>query len=400
MLASLIPSVALGIAFGTITGVIPGIHVNLVAAYLVAYQGLLSKLLTPLDISCFIVAMASTHTFIDIIPSVFLGAPSSDLAVIALPAHKLVKQGRGYEAVILATLGGLFSLLVLLLLSPLILVSLKFLYKPRLIAYFLLIFVFFFVLHNRTLKKKILAMLIFIVSGSLGLLVLNSGLTKEPLMPLLTGFFGVSLLLRSILFKPRFITSAEAFLDLKKNEWLKCSMAACLAGVITGIMPGIGASQAALIAKTMFRKLSELGYIVVSGGVNTINFSVSLFTFYLLDKMRNGAVVALSKFVPELNLGFFLLLIGTVILSSGIAAVSALVLGRIASELVSKVNYQLLCLVVLSFLMFITIAISGVNGLLVLFVAACVGISTEMLGLPKGLCMGCIMLPVLFYYFI
>ena len=150
----------------------------------------------------FIVSMAITHTFIDFIPSVFLGCPDTDTELSVLPGHDLLKKGQGYQAITLTSYGSLISVFTLILISfPAILIISKiYIFIPFLIPG-LLIFASFFLISRE--KKKFSALLAFLLSGFLGLCVLNLDSLKEPLLPLLTGLFGASMLITSIKNKTR-----------------------------------------------------------------------------------------------------------------------------------------------------------------------------------------------------
>lgn len=117
-----------GAGLGIITGLVPGIHVNNVSIMIVALsaslqlavlsifgdslsEGEILTLIVSLIIGCLI-----THTFLDVIPSVFLGAPDEDMALSVLPGHKLMLEGRGYEAIKCSALGSFGSVLVAMLL--------------------------------------------------------------------------------------------------------------------------------------------------------------------------------------------------------------------------------------------------------------------------------------------
>ena len=91
MLLSFIIALALGIIAGTITGLTPGIHINLVAVILVSASLILP--ISPIILVVFIVAMSITHTFLDFIPSIFLGAPDDDTVLSVLPGHKVTSSG-------------------------------------------------------------------------------------------------------------------------------------------------------------------------------------------------------------------------------------------------------------------------------------------------------------------
>src|SRR3989339_895673 len=69
----------------------------------------------PTILILFIVAMSITHTFIDFIPSIFLGCPDTDTELSILPGHELLKKGEGYEAIMLTAYGSLAAVFILIL---------------------------------------------------------------------------------------------------------------------------------------------------------------------------------------------------------------------------------------------------------------------------------------------
>ncbi len=122
----------LGTAAGVATGITPGLHVNTVAALAMALQGGLVSMATYLfawaspsidDLLLVVAAMVIgnvvAHTFLDYIPSIFLGAPEAETALSVLPGHRMLLQGRGFEAIRLSAKGSMTSaLLSLALILP------------------------------------------------------------------------------------------------------------------------------------------------------------------------------------------------------------------------------------------------------------------------------------------
>lgn len=122
----------LGTVAGVATGLIPGLHVNTVAAFVLALQvpllGLAGELFAwaapaPADLAvmaaALVVGNVVAHTFLDYVPSIFLGAPEAETALSVLPGHRMLLQGRGMEAIRLSAQGsGAAVLLSLLLLLP------------------------------------------------------------------------------------------------------------------------------------------------------------------------------------------------------------------------------------------------------------------------------------------
>jgi TctA family transporter len=73
-----------------------------------------------------IIGNVITHTFLDFIPSVFLGAPEGETALSLLPGHRMMLAGRGYEAVkcsVIGSFGAVIGALALLVPMRLILGS-------------------------------------------------------------------------------------------------------------------------------------------------------------------------------------------------------------------------------------------------------------------------------------
>ncbi|MBS3078041.1 tripartite tricarboxylate transporter permease, partial [Candidatus Pacearchaeota archaeon] len=114
MLLEFILFLLAGIFFGTFTGLTPGIHINLIGGLLISLP-LLN--LNPIYFVIFVTAMAITHTFLDFVPSVFLGCPDTDTELSILPGHQLLKDARGFEAVYLSNIGSLLAIFLLVIIS-------------------------------------------------------------------------------------------------------------------------------------------------------------------------------------------------------------------------------------------------------------------------------------------
>lgn len=71
MFAEILLAILIGSSFGIITGLTPGVHINLVAALLLMISPLLLNYFSPFFLAAVIVAMSIVHTFLDFIPSCF-----------------------------------------------------------------------------------------------------------------------------------------------------------------------------------------------------------------------------------------------------------------------------------------------------------------------------------------
>ncbi len=223
MFLELIICIFIGVGFGIITCITPGVHVNLVSVVLLSLSPMLLKFTSPLALSVVIISMAITHTFLDIIPSIFLGAPESDEAASVLPGHKLLLEGKGYEAVMLTVIGALGGLVLSLLMLPLFVPLAKYLYPilKDYIGYILLAIILFLILRE---KEKLAVSCIFLFSGALGIGVFSLAKLNDPLFPLLSGLFGTSMLLLSIKDNTKIPEQKTSGIEFEKKKGIKASV--------------------------------------------------------------------------------------------------------------------------------------------------------------------------------
>src|SRR3989338_8525236 len=342
MILEILVAIVLGIFFGTITGITPGLHINLVATVLLGVSPLLLPFFPPFSIAAFIIAMSITHTFTDSIASIYLGAPDSDMVMAILPGHKMLLEGRGYEAVKLATIGGVLCLGCMALLSPLLIFLVPRIYEStqQFIGVGLLIISAFMVFREKGLEKKFLALMVFVLCGVLGLLTFSLPRVEQPLFPLLSGLFGVSTLLLGLSSKVK-IPEQRITHDsiVGKGELGKATAAGVASGGLLSIFPGIGPAQAAILAGQFYKSMSAPIYLVVVGGINTVGMVMSLITLLTIEKARNGSIVVVQELLGNFTTDLFMASVAVALVSGGVAAIITLWLSKECSSILNKVDY-------------------------------------------------------------
>jgi len=400
MILELLISLALGIISGIITGITPGIHVNLVSVLVLSFSSVLLQITSPLILAVYIISLAITHTFLDSLPSIYLGAPDEAQALNVLPGHRLLQKGLGHQAIVYTLIGSYGSLLLSIILFPLFVISMK-LIAPVIeqwIGYLLIAVMAYMIFREK--KKWLKSLGVFLLSGALGLVVL-SGIPnlKQPLFPLLSGLFGFSILIVSLSKKsaiPQQI--ADSKLTISNKNIGKSVSAATGVGFLAAFLPGFGSSQAAIVATNVVGDLGDEGFLSLVGGINTANMLISIATIYILDKARNGAIVVVDKLAPDIGLPEVLLFLGTALVAGGISVILTLRLSRLFSKLIVKVNYLKLVLSIIGFITLLTFYFDGILGLLILITAAAIGLVTSYLGVGKNHLMGCLIVPVILYF--
>ena len=394
MLLEIFVALLLGILAGTFTGLVPGIHMNLVGATLVALSASLLSSIPPLYLAIFIAAMAICHTFIDFIPSIFLGCPDTDTELSVLPGHEFLKKGLGYEAIILTAYGSLAAIFILILISvpSYFIVEKVYDFLKNFMAYFLIgIFALLIFLK----KQKLKALLVFALTGILGFLVLNSGV-KEPLLPLLTGLFGASMLLISI--KSKISIPKQKIIKPKlKKDFLSPIFGALMASPLASLLPGLGSGQAAIIGNSI-SKTDRKGFLVLLGATNTLVMGFSFISLYLVSKTRTGAAVAINNILGSFSLQILILLLSVCLISGVISFFLTDFLAKFFSKKISNINYTKISIITLILLVLIVFIISTFSGLLILAISTFTGIYCISLGTRRTAMMGCLLIPTIIFY--
>jgi putative membrane protein len=389
-------ALAFGVAFGIITGLAPGIHVNLVAAALLSLSPILLEHLSPLSLGVFIMALAVTHSYHDTIPSVYLGAPENENSLSVLPGQKMLLQGHGYQAVKITILGTYSGMLLSFLLIPLFLAAAGSI-SPVIKPYLPYMLIFFVVLMIMRESDKFWSALLFLLSGTMGLIVFSMSALKEPLFPMLSGLFGVSGLLISLSENSSIVPQkTERDIDLDSHELAKALSGSAIGVFLIQFFPGLGPAHGAVMASQVIKKMKDRIYLALVGAMGTMSVIFSLVTFYSLDKAKDGSIVVLSKLI-EIDLRSFLVLLSTMLVAGSISVFLVLSLSKRFSKVISMIDYRKLIIAVIASVMIICLLISGWQGILVLLTATCIGLIAPLKSIGRSHAMGCLLLPVILY---
>jgi len=388
---SLILAMFLGIFAGTITGLIPGIHINLIAIILLPF--LIAIQNTTLAV-IFISAMAITHTFIDFIPSTFLGAPNEDTALGVLPGHKFLMQGKGHEAIKLTLIGSIIAVISLIIIIPIFIFTVPKIYPTiSQMMGFILIWTTILLILNE--KQKIIPIIIFLLAGILGFAALNSTAT-QPILPLLTGLFGSSSIIYSMKNKTVIPEQKIEKLSIQKKEIIKPTLTTIIVSPICSLLPGLGSSQAAIIS-SMFSKQNREQFLILLGSINTLVISISFLTLFLIQKSRTGTAIAISQ-ITQINPSTLTTVIITIVATSIICIPLTISLSKLFARNINKISYTKISLITLTILITITIIFSGIFGLLILVTSTLLGITCIELQAKKSFLMGALLIPTIIYY--
>ena len=399
MILELVIALLFGILIGTLTGLTPGIHINLVSAILLGLSATLLALVSPLVLVVFLVSMAMTHTFVDYVPSIFLGAPDEENFLSILPGHEMLIKGEAYPAVVYTLYGCLTGLIIILIFSPVFFYFLPIIYPyaERIMPFILILACFFLIYFEKS--SRLWAFLIFAISGLLGIATLNLPI-KEPLLPLFTGLFGVSSLLTSITKKQTIPTQKITPLKeirLAKNSFLKSILAAIIASPLCSFLPGMGSGQAAVIGSEVTGDLDRKEFLVLLGAINTIVTGLSFITLYTINKARTGVAVAVGEII-QLSVKDLFIITGVIFISGIISFFVTIFIAKYFAKIISRINYQVLSIIIILVLFVVVFYFSGFLGFLAMSVSTCVGLTCIYAGVRRTHMMGSLLVSTILYY--
>ncbi len=259
---------------------------------------------------------------------------------------------------------------------------------------------------------------VFSASGLLGVMVFGTPLVAggmdgpvNVLFPALAGLFGVAGLLFAIATSAPPSDRSPALGD-SSNPTFKAvgapSVRGGMAGLIVGLLPGLGAANAAtlllLIEEKGFgrkgtREDQERAYLVTTSSLNTAEALFAIVALYLIGRSRSGASIAVEQILGGGVLAGDLLQITLFMAFAG--GVSAVILWRMGQWLASwmtKVNESGLNWSIVAFLACFTLLLLGFGGLLVLACATAVGLMPLVANVRRAQLMGFFLVPTMLFY--
>ncbi len=415
-------SVLGGIAIGAIAGLLPGVHVNNTSALLLGLAPALAAAgIQPLYVASAIVASTIAQSFLDIVPSIFLGAPDDATVLAVMPGHRMLLDGRGIEAVRLSAAGsGLAIVASLLLILPLsLLFESAYPVMWDHMALILAAISAFIVLSNGRsssfLDRAAIVRIgrgafIFASAGLLGVLAFAAEPALAPvvgiaeptvLLPLLSGLFGAPLLFLSALSEPEVPRQAHHDFGLEGREIGKAALLGTAAGAMVSWFPAVSAGVATSITNLFAQRDADADrrYLIAVSGVNTANAIFSLVALYVIGRPRSGAVAAAQEVLGgAIGYDMFVFFLAVVCVSGVLSYLLTLAAGGYAAAAFSRVNYRGMNRGVLLFLGAMCLLMAGAAGLALFLIAAAVGMAAHLLNVKKTCLMGVLLVPCILYF--
>ena len=438
---------------GFCAGLVPGLHMNNIAALLTVYGTAVLGLFSIVEsvagedrgavlAACFISAAMVGHLFSEALTSTYIGIPAGDV-VSVLPAHRLARAGLGALAVRTSIDGSLAGVIA----GVVCLVPVCLLLGPPVGAYswlrasmgavvvlftaVLVIFEGFPALRagpdpQEALLKTLRASAIMLASGVLGTVVLHTdyfacGLPDLPwmddgfvqksslLLPLFVGLFGLPSLMLSLGSGPMHVRNIGGVKLAGNAAGAKEVLLSVLGGAMVGWLPAMTAGSTATLCMPGAKDPedesdidSSRRFIWLYSSISACGAVLAVGALFVLMRARSGAMDAAAYFLGDAVSG------GAI--GGSAFPVIAVVLSMLLSACLSHSAALLACprfdraariicsksaaMAIIVFVCSLSVALTGARGALLMATACCLGLLTPMTGVRRVMLMGCLLVPV------
>jgi putative membrane protein len=389
-------AVAAGAAAGTLGGLVPGLHPNLV----VAWMPLAAR--SDLAFACGLAALVGAHAFSSLLASTYVGIPGGDGALTVLPAHRMVRSGRGREAVGVAADAALAGLAA----GVLLILPLKWMVgepgrlgdlRPetvRLLAAAVLGWLLLQELRGggRAIAGAALAQA---VAGACGLLAFSlhlQGLGGRPghaTLPLLGGLFGAATLAESLASRGR-LPPQEPPRPPEPRMALRlggCALGGAAASLWTALIPGVTASAAATTVPAALRTDDPRPALATLAAIGTAHEALAVGLLWAGGRARSGLAVGMDGVASPWEAGVPpgpLLEVAAALLAGGLAGhVAVRRLDGWAAPRLDRIPGQALAAGAAALAATVVLAVTGLPGLLLWAGCAAAGLVPLALGVRR-----------------
>lgn len=405
----------LGAGVGTFSGLVPGVHVNTLAAILLASSDMLLGFMEcvvpagygPMVLACCVMSAAVVHAAVDFIPSAFLGVPDESTVMNVLPAHRMLLEGEGMTAVRCAAIGSLVGSVVSLVLAiPMYhLLGGPFGDYLNTITVGVLIIVLCLMVADECPDRRIHAVAVMAMSGAMGVAAMTLdlpfenafGMEPESMFPLLTGLFGIPSLIMA--------RNGAGIPPQRDDEVFPVSPIAGVKGVVTGSLtgwfPGITSTAGATIASRIFGQEDSRGFISMVASIGTASTMFTFVTLSISGKERSGAMSVINRLLEGADIALggeaFALMMMSMATASVLAYIVMIKSGRWMCAFAERVDTVLLNRILLFAMVAMTWLFTGYAGLVMLLACAVIGMLPIMFDTNRIHLTGCLIIPVLLF---
>lgn len=412
-----------GTACAALAACFPGLHIYNVLGVLLwfVYNRPDAGPLSPFVLIPGVFAMITAWSITNSIPSILLAAPDESALHTVLPGQKMLREGKGRQAVCLTALGSVCGVGVLLLSAPTLPHILPLVYtvtRPHL--HWILWAIILFMLLSEwpkalppglrpfqrlrfAWKAGSVGILVFLLSGLFGFILLFRsplpvGNAFLNLMPAFVGLFTMpQLLLHCLCANP--LPPQEqgpAFPHIPPRALTHGTLAGVLGGAFAAFFPVLTGGIGGMLAGHATALRSNKGFLISQGASKTIYYigGILLLVMPGMHLTRGGGAWLMQGVQPQPGPYDYHLALGAIALAAALSTLCLDLLARQVLRLAKRIGYQRLSLLSAVLVMSVIACFGGIAGLAVLTVGCGIGLLPILYGSRRMNALGIILLPL------
>jgi putative membrane protein len=412
-----------GAVIGSVLACVPGLHVYnvmglaVIALHICGVEGNIP----PEVLVSFAAGMIVGYSMLNTAPSVLLAAPDESALFTVLPGQKYLMLGRGYEGTMITAAGGLVGLLLVVLglglLGPKLLPLARAVLQPH--YHWILWCVICFMLMSEWPREGRLGqagwakfreawgtlgagLLTFFLSGFLGFILfyrspISVDVSFQNLMPAFVGLFTIPCLLLNIVSNVKMPEQRLTFSrDLNAAVLLKGAFAGGLGGGFAAFFPAITGGVGGMLAGHATAWRDDRVFLVSQGASKLVYYVGGFLLLFVpgLHMTRGGGAWMLRGLYQPQTYHDYYVALAALAIAGAVSFLLVSPLTRSSITIISKVGYRRISCSALALIVSLVAGLTGLMGLLVMFVATAIGLLPVLYGSRRMNCLGIILLPV------
>ena len=416
-------AIVIGTVIASAMACLPALHIYNVAgiALMLALKIDPNKDLIPTTaLVAFMMSLVVAYSVLNTIPSIFLGAPDESAIFVTMPGSRALMLGKGLEATLLTgigSLGGLFFLVLISPLAPTLIPIIKKVTAPHM--HWILATILAFMVMSEWPKggdrggkgwkrffaawKNLFAgLLTLILSGILGFIILYRPVTPleasfQNIMPAFVGMFAIPWVIQNMM--SRTLPPKQHIcqtLDVTPRLFLRGVGAGCFGGMFAAIFPIVTGGIGGLLAGHATAQRDDRLFIISQGASKVVYYVGGFMLLFVpgLAITRGGMAWMISGVYQPVGYGDYYMAIAVICLSG---AISFMLLGfftRRVIALIQKIDYRLISLFTLLFIIAVVYFMCSWEGLIIMAVSTGIGMIPVAFHSRRMNCMGVLLIPV------
>jgi TctA family transporter len=231
-------------------------------------------------------------------------------------------------------------------------------------------------------KSKAVGLLTWALAGWLGMLIFYKTMVPpdrafQTLMPTFVGLFSVSAIILSFISKVKVPRQhlAESY-DIKGVRIAQAGGSGFLSGIFAAFVPAVTPGVSGALGGNATGIRDDKVFIMSMGANRVVYYvgAIALFLLPLLHLRRGGMAMNVNLFFVPQTFEQYLLITAAIAICGVISFIMLIYASKFVAKLVERVSYQSLNLIVLFLVFSIIFLMTGVQGLILMAVAAAIGI--------------------------